>query len=210
MSNKDCLKFGFVGPEKSGKTYAALHASRNEKTIIRLNPTHEAQMQAGAVIVKTKAELVAAIKTADGKKKTVICWDFSRRVKGFDALTWAARVAIACPHRCAIFINEGESVYPKQSQSDAVDDINRMGRQHLGVPIYWTSQRPRKIHLDLRDNTNRFHIFRNNSETYLSFVKSLAGSDFVEVVQALETYSFLYVDDVGTTPFVCKDIKKLK
>ena len=210
MSSQDCLKYGFIGPEKSGKSFAALWASRNEKTMIRLNPTHEAQMMDGATVVTNKAELAKAVLLADGKKKLHLCWNFPRSMYGFEALTWAARVATACKHRCAIFINEGETCYPKQSKSAAMDGVNRMGRQHLAVPVYWTAQRPRSIHLDLRDNTNRFHIFKNNKETYKTFVKSLAGSDFVDVVQGLEKYSFLYVDDVGTDPFVCKDIKKLK
>lgn len=211
LDKKDCLKYGFLGPETCGKTFAGLHASRLEKTIIRLNPTHEDAMSEGALVVTTKASLVQAIQLADGKRKSVICWNFPARLDGYAALDWACRVAVACPHRCAIFMNEGETLFPKNSAlTTAVNQVLRQGKQHVHVPLYWTAQRPRDVNLQLRNNTNRWHFFRNDDETYCDFVKSKAGREMSEKVQALENYEFIFKDSTGAPAITCKNIKKLK
>ena len=213
----DCLKHGFLGPEKSGKTFAGLYQSRKEPLIIRLNPTREKSMSEGAHVVASKDALVSAVKTRDRKKKTVICWDISARLDGFEAFDFACRVAIACrvdrdtQERCAIFLNEGESLFPKSAKlTPHVNQVIRQGRQHCLVPLYWTAQRPRDVNLQLRNNSNFMNFFRNNDDSYVDFVKSKADKEASERVKVLEKYSFIRTTTTGDPWKVVKKVQNLK
>jgi len=211
MSKNDCLKRAYLGPETCGKTFAGLHESRNEKLIIRLNPTREKSMSEGAHTVFTKRQLVAALKTRDRKKKTSICWDISSRLDGYEAFDFACRVAIATPERCAIFLNEGESLFPKSAPlSPAVNQVIRQGRQHCLVPLYWTAQRPRDVNLQLRNNTNFMNFFRNNDDSYVDFVKSRADKEASEAVRTLEKFSYIQTVNTGERWQIIKNVKKSK
>ena len=207
----DCLKYGYLGPEKSGKTFAGLYESRNEKLIIRLNPTRELAMSEGAHIVQSKRQLVSAVKMRDRRKKTILCWDISPRLAGYDAFDFACRVAIATPERCAIFLNEGESLFPKNAAlTQYVNQVIRQGRQHCLVPLYWTAQRPRDVNLQLRNNSNFMNFFRNNDDSYVDFVKSKADKAASEAVKTIEKYSFIQTTTTGDLWKIVKKVQNLK
>jgi len=211
MSKNDCLKRAYLGPETCGKTFAGLHESRNEKLIIRLNPTREKMMSEGAHAVYSMGQLVSAMKTRDRKKKTAICWDISSRLDGYDAFHFACRVAIATPERCAIFLNESEHLFRKHDVlTPAVNQVIRQGRQHCLVPLYWTAQRPRDVNLQLRSNTTYMNFFRNTDDTYVDFVKKRADKAASEAVKTLEKYAYIQTVNTGEPWKVIKNVKKSK
>lgn len=189
MTNKPCDKRIYIGPEASGKTFRALHDSKHERAIIRLNPTFEKQMEKGAKVVSKKSEVARALLAGNTRSKRVICWNIPEDIEGVEAFDAACRIATRYKGRCAIFLNEGNYLFGKHDKvTKAIKKVFTQGRQHVLVPLYTTSHMATQINQLLRNNAQVKMIYRNDVDTYVDFVKRNSNREAAEAVKTLKDY----------------------
>lgn len=161
-------------------------------------------MQRGAHVVYTRGDIVRALQSGDRRSKRVICFEIPSSMSGLAAVDAACKIAIAYKGRCAVFLNEGDSLFTRHDrQTVAITDVIRKGYQHCQVPLYWTAQRMQNINIDLRNNTHHTQIYKASDPTYTKFLRDRCGKQAVEDMKKLAKFECLSVDMGG-------NYKKLK
>jgi len=176
---------GCVGPKGSGKTFLALHMTRTAKRVIRYDLNRQGDMEAGARVAETRADLVEALLAADGRRKLLICWRGAEHDP--DGFEWANRAAKTLGG-CAVLWDEAETLMRGRHVPPHADDIIRRGR-HMKVDCVWTSQRPTNVIPDLRNNSDEIHVFKGFDPTYRNWVKDAAGAEWLERLENAPKYT---------------------
>ena len=191
---KKCDKRGYVGPEASGKSYAAIAQSAKESLLIRVDLMRQEAMAFGADVTTSRSQLARAVKAADLRRRTVICY----RPEGRDYLAefnFVCRVACARKGRVAVHADEVETLIPKHGELGAgVEKMLRQGRQHYHVALYYTALRPADINVLLRNNTQAFFFYRGFDKPYQDFITSMADKDAAKAVTELQPYHYIYLE----------------